>query len=173
MADVPLSTDRSPRSRRLSLVPNMFERLLAFGAAVLFVVVIAALLRGRSQWPTVPVIVWLHLGTIIVALALTPVLLLQSRGVRRHRLLGYAWVAAMMSTAALSFAVRNGTGHLSVIHLLSALTLIMAPALAWFAHSHRVRPHRATAVSLVAGALLIAGFFTFPFGRLLGRWLLG
>jgi uncharacterized membrane protein len=26
---------------------------------------------------------------------------------------------------------------------------------------------------MVLGALLVAGFFTFPFGRLMGRWLFG
>ncbi|CAA2154756.1 hypothetical protein MBRA_00431 [Methylobacterium brachiatum] len=43
--------------------------------------------------------------------------------------------------------------------------------LAWHARLHRVDAHRYTALSLITGALLIAGFFTFPFGRMLGRWL--
>jgi uncharacterized membrane protein len=53
----------------------------------------------------------------------------------------------------------------------SLFALIQAPMLAWHARLHRVDAHRYTALSLITGALLIAGFFTFPFGRMLGRWL--
>jgi uncharacterized membrane protein len=37
---------------------------------------------------------------------------------------------------------------------------------------HHAR-HRRGIRAMVLGALLIAGFFTFPFDRLLGRWLFG
>jgi uncharacterized membrane protein len=36
-----------------------------------------------------------------------------------------------------------------------------------------VARHRRTIRALVIGALLVAGFFTFPFGRMLGVWLFG
>ena len=135
---------------------------------------ITAIVRGRADWAHVSTLIWLHLGTLVAALVLTPLLLLLPRGIRRHRQLGYAWVAAMTTTAALSFGIRTiNPGGFSAIHALSLLTLVMAPLLAWHAHRHRVRAHRMTAVSLVTGALLIAGFFTFPFQRMLGRWLFG
>jgi uncharacterized membrane protein len=34
-----------------------------------------------------------------------------------------------------------------------------------------VKRHRRSVRAMVTGALLIAGFFTFPFNRLLGHWL--
>ncbi|MBE7202069.1 MAG: hypothetical protein INR70_30280 [Parafilimonas terrae] len=149
-----------------------FERLLAYGSIALLLAVLVAVIRGRANWAGVPTLIWLHIGSVSVALALTPMLLLGRRGVRRHRVLGYAWVASMTATALISFGIRGSDhGGLSAIHILSAIALTQAPMLAWHAHLHRVDAHRYTALSLIAGALLIAGFFTFPFGRMLGRWL--
>ena len=41
------------------------------------------------------------------------------------------------------------------------------------ARRHQHARHRAVVRSMVAGALLIAGFFTFPLDRLMGHWLFG
>ena len=135
---------------------------------------VVALARGFGQWSAVPPIIWLHLVTIVVALALTPVLLLRPRGDRRHRTLGTLWMAAMIATAILSLFIRNRspTGF-SVIHILSAVTLLAVPRAWWTARRHQVAQHRTAIRAIVTGALLIAGFFTFPFDRLLGRWLFG
>ncbi|MCJ2058368.1 hypothetical protein MKL09_17645 [Methylobacterium sp. J-048] len=78
----------------------------------------------------------------------------------------------MTATALLSFGIRGGSqGGLSAIHVHSMIVLTQAPMLAWHARLRRVDAHRYTALSLITGALLIVGFFTFPFGRMLGRWL--
>jgi uncharacterized membrane protein len=45
--------------------------------------------------------------------------------------------------------------------------------LVWYARRHQVARHRGAVRGMVMGALLVAGFFTFPFGRLMGRWLFG
>ena len=158
---------------RTSIAPNMVERALALGAVALLAAVLIALVRGHDSWHRISALVWLHLMTIVVSLALTPLLLLQRRGVRRHRVLGYVWVVAMTATAALSFGIRDiNHGSLSAIYVLSVITLTQAPLLAWHAHRHNVVAHRITVQWMVAGALLIAGFFTFPSGRMLGRWLI-
>lgn len=163
-----------PPGRARSLAPNLFERLLAFGAIAILAAVVIALARGVGQWGEVRFVVWMHLATIVLSLVLTPVLLLRPRGVRRHRQLGYLWVGAMAATAALSFGIRDiNHGHLSAIHILSAITLTQVPLIAWHANRHNVEAHRYRVQAVVTGALLIAGFFTFPFGRMLGRWLLG
>ena len=108
----------------------------------------------------------------MVALALTPVMLLRRRGDARHRLLGRVCAGAMMLTAILSLFVRlSNHGQFSLIHLLSVYTLVQVPILVWTARTHRVARHRRAVRAMVTGALLIAGFFTFPFGRLLGHWL--
>lgn len=153
---------------------DTFERILAIGAIVLLVAVVTALARGRSEWALVPWQVWPHLGTIIIALALTPVMLLRRRGDGKHRVLGRIWVIAMIATALLSLNLREvNHGGFSLIHLLSIWTLIQVPLIYWSARTHRVATHRRSVRGMVFGALLIAGFFTFPFNRLLGHWLFG
>jgi uncharacterized membrane protein len=156
------------------ITPDFYERLLAFASLVLLAAVLTALAKGYPTWGQVPWQVWPHLVTILIALALTPVMLLRRRGDATHRLLGKIWVVAMILTAALSFNLREiNHGQFSPIHLLSVFTLVMAPLAWWFARTHRIAQHRRSVRGLVTGALLVAGFFTFPFNRLLGQWLFG
>ena len=156
------------------ITPDTYERVLSAGALVLLLAVLVALFKGRAEWGQIPPIIWPHLLTIIVAVALTPVMLLRPRGTRSHRRLGWLWVAAMFLTALLSLFVRNANhGGFSFIHILSVWTLIQVPILAWSARTHNVKRHRGAVRGMVTGALLIAGFFTFPFDRLLGHWLFG
>lgn len=163
-------TGMSPRT--MSLAPNRYERILAVGAIMLLAVVAAALARGYPYWGRIRWPVWAHLVTVVVALALTPTMLLRPRGDMRHRLLGRIWVASMMLTAALSFFVRGiNDGRFSFIHILSAYVLLIAPLIWWSARTHRLTMHRRQVRGMVTGALLAAGFFTLPFGRLLGGWL--
>ena len=175
LADPPASPTAATGPRR-SIRPDSYERVLGIAAGILFVVVLAALARGRPHWNEANAFVWAHLLTLLVALALTPVMLLQKRGTSRHRQLGWIWSIAMFSTAAVSFFVKqssSGVAGWSPIHILSALTVVGVPILVARARQHRVDAHRRQARVLVTGALLIAGFFTFPFGRMLGRWLFG
>ncbi len=159
------------RPGRDSLAPNGFERALGYGSAAFLLVVLVALARGRSAWSQVPAPVWGHLLLLIVALALTPALMLQARGTRRHRRLGWLWVTAMFATAALSFSLRGLTGGWSPIHAFSVVTVLAVPALAWNARAHKVGHHRRIARNLVAGALLLAGLFTLVGERTLARML--
>jgi len=165
------TTIRGPAT---SLAPDRFERGLAAGAAVLLAAVIAAVARGQADWAKIPPSVWGHLATISVALALTPVMLLRRRGDRLHRRLGWVWAASMFGTALISFDVRLiNDGGFSFIHLLSAWTIIQVPIIVMSARRHDAVRHRSAVRGMVTGALLIAGFFTFPFNRLLGHWLFG
>ena len=115
------------------------------------------------------------------ATCLTPVMLLRRKGNRRHRQLGYAWVAAMLLTAltSLFFNTRSPSGlgvfsgDFSPIHILSGIVIVMVPRLVMHARAQNHRAHQRTVHGLVIGALLIAGFFTFRFDRMLGRWLFG
>ncbi len=157
------------------------NRLLAALSAALFTVAVVAIIRGRTDWPAIPGAVWFHLLSILVATALTPVMLLRPKGDRSHRKLGYIWVTAMILTAASSlFVHRNGdgsfaggvfAGHFSPIHVLSAWVLFQVPRLVMQARRHDRLRHERSIRGIVIGALLVAGFFTFPFNRLLGTWL--
>jgi uncharacterized membrane protein len=158
----------------LIIHPSRIDRLLSIGAAVLFAAALAAIVRGHDQWRMVPALIWVHLTTILVATALTPVMLLRMRGDRRHRTTGKVWIAAMMATAVTSLFIHvSGPGRYSVIQLLSLWTLVQVPLIWWTASHHNVVRHRRAVRGMVIGALLVAGFFTFPFHRLLGTWLFG
>ena len=160
---------RKTRSRPIRA--DGYETLLAYAAILLLATVLTALIRGNAHWSEVPAILWCHLATIIVALALTPIILLRQRGDRPHRALGTIWVVAMLATALASFGIRTSTGGFGIIHLLSIFTLIQVPIIWWSARTHNLARHRGSVRGMVTGALLIAGVFTFPFGRMLGTWL--
>ena len=53
------------------------------------------------------------------------------------------------------------------------MTLIGVPRLVLAARQHRIADHRRGVRVIVSLALLVAGLFTFPFGRMLGQWLFG
>lgn len=154
--------------------PDLMERALGWGSLGMLAIMVAALVRGHAEWSELPWAVWAHLATVAIALVLTPAILWRRRGDMRHRVLGYVWVTAMAATALASFAIRmTNQGGLSVIHLLSAWVLIQVPLIVWSARTHDWPRHRRAVRGIVIGALLIAGAFTLPFGRLLGRWLAG
>ncbi len=157
-----------------SLAPDRTERVLGWASLALLVAALAAIVRGHGQWGMIGIAIWLHLTTVLVALALTPVMLWQPRGTRSHRRLGYVWVAAMTISAFDSFWItQTNHGHFSPIHLLSAFTVVQAPRIVLSARAHNHARHRQSVRALVIGGLLTAGALTFPFHRLLGRWLFG
>ena len=169
-----MATVTAGTARAKPLAADGYEKFLAVTTIALLATVLVALARGYPHWGAVPPLVWAHLATILPALALTPVMLLRPRGDTFHRLLGKIWVAAMLLTAIISFGVRESRhGSLGLIHLISAYVILVAPLIWWSARHHRIVQHRRTVRGMVTGALLVAGFFTFPFGRLLGAWLFG
>lgn len=154
------------------LAPDTFEKILAACALLLLAAAATALAKGYSDWHRLPLSVWGHIATVGIALALTPVMLLRKRGDKQHRWLGWVWVLSMFLTAAISLDIRLiNRGSFSLIHILSIWTIIQVPLIVWHARNHRVAKHRSAVRGMTFGALLIAGFFTFPFGRLMGQWL--
>lgn len=148
-----------------------FDRVLGFAAIGMLAVVIAALLRGRAHWQEPPLAVWTHLSLVIVALLLTPVMMIRSKGSASHRLLGTIWVMVMIGIAIESFFVPLHGRSVSPIWLLSAFVLWQAPRAYLSARRHDVASHKRAMRGMVIGAFLVAGFFTLPFGRMLGIWL--
>ena len=124
--------------------PDGMDRALAAGAVLMLGAATLALVRGAPQLARLPLEIQLHLGTVIVGLALTPVLLLRRRGTPSHRWLGYGWVIAMGLAAASSLLVQTiRPGHYSPIHLLSLYVLVQLPLLVRAARRHDVARHRA------------------------------
>lgn len=177
MTDTVIAAKR-PLGQRL--LPN---QLLAAASLVLALAALAAVARGQPHWGEVRPLVWVHLISIITATLLTPVMLMRAKGTRPHRQLGYIWFAAMLLAAisSLFFNVRTDgggnwgvfSGDFSPIHLLSVWVLYQAPSIVRRARAHDRAGHEQAVRGMIIGALLIAGFFTFPFGRMLGNWLSG
>ncbi|MFN3371542.1 MAG: hypothetical protein ACK4Z0_08455 [Sphingomonadaceae bacterium] len=161
-----------PRARLFDRI--LPDPLLAFLSLVMLMFMAAAVVRGAPRWHEASAFVWAHLVALALVLALTPVQLLGRKGSGRHRAAGWAWALAMMVAAAVSFGIRDiRDGGLGPIHILSAWVMVQVPWLVLNARRHQVEQHRVRVRILVTFALLVAGFFTFPFGRMLGSWLLG
>ena len=100
----------------------------------------------------------LHAGLATGAVILGTAVLLRPKGTPSHKLLGRAWVAAMVAVAISSFwifEIRRGAGP-SWIHLLSVWTLISLAAAVGFIRRGNVRAHKGFMVGTFAG-LAIAG----------------
>jgi len=157
------------------------NRNLALATAALLAVMLVAMARGAAEFPRLPVLVQAHLLAMVAIMAITVPMLLQPKGTTRHRLLGRSWAALMFGNALLTLCFNAGSsapggvfaGDISPIHAISLFVLVMVPVAVLRARRHDVRGHEGTIRGLVIGSLLVAGFFTLPFGRTMGTWLLG
>jgi uncharacterized membrane protein len=110
-----------------------------------------------------------HAFAAVAAFALGIVQLAAPKGTLPHRTIGFIWVALMLVVSVSAFFIHQIKlwGPWSPIHLLAILTLVLLPVAVWRAHKHDVRSHRNAMLGLFAGALLIAGLFTFVPGRIM------
>ena len=115
--------------------------------------------------PAIP----LHAFAAMAAFALGIVQFAAPKGTLPHRTLGWIWVALMAVVAISPFWIHQIrlVGPWSPIHLLSIFTPIMLVLGVWYARRHKVRGHKITMISIFAGALLVAGLFTFVPGRIM------
>jgi uncharacterized membrane protein len=120
-----------------------------------------------------PVVV-VHLGFAVAAFAIGLIQLLGPKGTLPHRILGWTWVAMMMTVAVSSFFIHaiNPKGF-SLIHILSVVTLCLLPLGVYAARRHHVNLHRRVMTNTFIGALVIAGIFTFFPGRLVWQMFFG
>jgi uncharacterized membrane protein len=111
----------------------------------------------------------LHALAAMAAFALGVVQFAAPKGALPHRTVGWIWVSLMVIVAASSFWIHEIRllGPWSPIHLLSIFTLIVLPIAVWRARRHRVADHRRIMILIFAGALVIAGLFTFLPGRIM------
>ena len=117
-----------------------------------------------------------HMTAAITATVLGPLAMWARLGMKTrpklHRAFGYAWVSMMVVTAVSAIFIRSGLGFnlygFSPIHLLVPLTFFSLFGAFRFLAQGNIAAHRKSMISLYLGACLIAGFFTFVPGRLLG-----
>jgi uncharacterized membrane protein len=115
--------------------------------------------------PPIPV----HAFAAMAAFALGVVQLAAPKGTLPHRTLGWIWVALMAVVAVSAFWIHQLriVGPFSPIHLLSIYVPVMLVVGVLAARRHNVQRHRRTMIGLFAGALIIAGLFTFMPGRVM------
>lgn len=120
--------------------------------------------------PALSPLMWAHLATVLPALLIGTVLMVQTKGTAIHIALGRIYMLLMLTTAVLSFWVRGLNGEaLSPIHALSAWTIVSVLTGWWAIRTGRRRVHRGFMIGLYAG-VLIAGAFTLLPGRALGKF---
>ncbi|MFT6775938.1 MAG: putative membrane protein [Paracoccaceae bacterium] len=122
-----------------------------------------------------PAAVQIHAALALVAALLAAAILLRRKGTRAHKVMGRVWAALMAGTAAGSFLISgiNPSGGFSAIHILSAATLITLAYAIRAVRRGNVHGHRIAMISLVFGALGIAGAFTLAPGRIMSQVVLG
>ncbi len=171
----------APVSTRVTLRRVLIPCLLINGAVLwLFRDQLAGLADIRLRAPDLAllarqgVVVQLHLFAAVSALLTALFMLKGAKGTRVHRVVGWAWVVLMMTTAVSSFFIRElSPGRLSYIHILSGWVAFATPLGVWAARTHRVRLHQHMMTGLVVGGLFIAGALTFIPGRLMFRVFFG
>ena len=165
-----------------TLTPRMAGGLTAvavIGSGVVFLLATAGLLNALAAQRPLPHLlrqgaVTAHVASVLLALPLGISPLVLPKGTVRHRTVGYVWLALMVFTALVSFAVHTiNPGGLSYIHLFSLLTLVTAPVIAWSGRTGRVSRHQRAVLGLMIGGLVIAGLFTFVPGRVMGELAMG
>jgi uncharacterized membrane protein len=116
-----------------------------------------------------PVGTALHAFAALAAFVLGIVQFALPKGTGWHRTLGWVWVALMAGVALSSFSISflRQLGPFSFIHLISIYVLIVLPIGVLAARRHEIGKHRRVMISLYAGALVVAGAFTFLPGRLM------
>lgn len=117
----------------------------------------------------------IHAFAAIAAFGLGLVQLSAPKGTLPHRTMGWLWVSLMAVVCVSSFFIHQLRvwGEWSPIHLLSIWTLGVLPVAVMRAHRHDVPRHKRAMISLFAGALVIAGIFTFWPGRIMHAVLFG
>ena len=168
-----VSPDAFP-ARRFSLngwrSRNVNKINAAVGASV-FVVISLLILKDMppvrfrldaTPFLAAPAMVKAHVVSAVTAFFTGLILLAGVKGNLMHRTLGYGWVVAMAATAISSFMLFGPVGsYLSLIHALSAWTLIGLPMGIAAARGGRIRAHARHMTGMFTGGMLIAGLFTF------------
>ena len=119
-------------------------------------------------------VVAVHLGFALAAFVIGLIQVLGPKGTLPHRILGWTWVAMMMTVAVSSFFIHGINPHgFSLIHVLSLLTVCSLPLGVHAARRHQVARHGRIMSGMFVGGLVVAGVFTFFPGRLIWQMFFG
>jgi uncharacterized membrane protein len=122
-------------------------------------------------------VIFVHVLAALTAIVIGAVLLWGRKGTLNHRVLGWAWVVAMATTALTSLFIHGGDlpniAGFSPIHGLALFVAWQLPRGVAFIRRGAVAGHRKTMQGLYIGACVVAGAFTLLPGRFLGQLVWG
>ncbi|WP_184307912.1 DUF2306 domain-containing protein [Aporhodopirellula rubra] len=121
---------------------------------------------------------FLHLATVVPCVFLGAIVFVIKKGTLVHRRIGRIYMILMMATATTTLFMPAVVGprlldHFGFIHLFSVLTLFSVPRAYFAIRRGDTRTHQISMISLYAGAIVIAGAFTFMPGRYLHSLIFG
>lgn len=116
----------------------------------------------------------LHLATVLPAFLLGTVILLNVKGTRAHKIMGWTYVALMAATAASAIFIHSGASGgmpniagYTPIHLFVLLTAFALPMAIYKIRRGDVAGHKRAMLSLYIGGFIVAGLLTFLPGRVM------
>lgn len=122
-----------------------------------------------------PLIIQLHVATVVPAAIIGAVILLRPKGTAAHRLLGRIWVVLMIATSLTTFFIHTiDTFYgFSPIHILSITVILGCARAVAAARRHDIRTHLKIMRAVYAGGIGLAGLFTLYPGRLMNQVVFG
>ena len=170
---------------------GMFARAALVGAVVVGILAISEgpagfcamqrqLAEGHLHAPNLsllahaPVLLQLHLATVLLGFTIGAIQLLGAKGTTMHRLIGWTFVLFMMFTALDALFIKDGpTWRVTPIQLFSLIVLVGLPFAVLAARRHAVAAHERGMMGIYFGGLVLAGILTFTPGRLIWRVFFG
>ena len=126
-----------------------------------------------------PFAVQLHVFTVVPAFFLgTWLIFFSAKGARRHRAIGYVYLALMTVTAIAALFIHQipaidlvyGFGPIHIFSIVTLSGVVGALRGAW---THNIKMHRSSMLGVYIGGLLIAGTFAFLPGRIMHAMVFG
>jgi uncharacterized membrane protein len=168
---------KAPRRRRRPLLQPLFAASAAAMLAPIAVALAVTLARGRPlPWQFHMLWVSPHIAIVMLALGLGTVQLALPKGDRRHRLLGYGWLAVMALLSVTGLMIQLEPGHVTLVHRISSgfavANLVLTPGIIWSARTGRGKLHRGLTLGLF-GNMLFSGLMAFIPFRAIGLLVFG
>jgi uncharacterized membrane protein len=120
-----------------------------------------------------PLSVQIHVAAAVVGVVVGLIIIMLPKGTSYHRLLGWTWVAAMITLAATSIAmIADFRTGINALHIFTAVTVVSLWAALTGIRAGNVSRHAGSMLGLYAG-LIIAGVFAFLPGRVVWQMVFG
>jgi uncharacterized membrane protein len=117
-----------------------------------------------------------HIAIVMLALGLGAAQMALPKGDRRHKALGYGWLAVMALLSVTGLMIQLEPGHVTLVHRISSgfaiANLLLTPVVIWSARTQRRRLHRGLTLGIF-GNMLFSGLMAFIPFRAIGLLVFG